>query len=404
MGFGRFKRKVDVGASRRTGLESGRYNGLDMNPTPVRRDVVAATLITGLFVGVVLFQALTDTDAAPFIIVSPPARAVSTHGTRPPPKTTTGPAQHVLIISVDGLRPDAIAAAPAPVLSSLMEQGASAAQAETIRPSITLPSHTSMLTGLDFKNHGVVWNNYRPGHIPHPTVFSVSASAGCSTAMLFAKDKFHYLAVPGQVHWIYGPGVPAVIPRPEDVTRPDFRENTGADPSPSPAPKKTDAAPAPEPKVPGPVLTSAADGIARAFQEDWPKAKYHLTFVHFAEPDAVGHGRGWMSRPYLDAVLRVDAAIGRIMETLKSSGELAATAIIVTADHGGNGRQHYVHSMPDTPENVRIPWICVGPGVKSGLVIERPLRTFDTAPTALKFLGLPIPAGIDGRPVDEVLR
>lgn len=391
----------------RHGPERERYNAPIMNPGPDRRslvDLFGVAVLSALFISVVLFQALLDSDAAPFAFITPPAAAISTKIPLPPPKSTTGPAQHVVIISIDGCRPDAITAAKAPVLLSLMEKGASARQIETIRPSITLPSHTSMLTGLDFKNHGVVWNNYRPGHIPHPTVFSVSASAGYSTAMLFAKDKFHYLATPGQVHWLYGPGIPAVIPKQEDVTRPDFKEHTGPDRSTPAAPKKTDAAPPADPAPAGPPLTSAADGLARAFEEEWPKSKYTLTFIHFAEPDAAGHGRGWMSTAYLDAILRVDTAIGRIVETLRSSGELARTAVIVTADHGGSGHGHYSYRMPDTPEHVRIPWICIGPGVTPGLVIDRPLRTFDTAPTALKFLGLPIPAGIDGRPVDEVLR
>lgn len=379
-----------------------------MTSIPVRRDVIAATVVTGLFVGVVLLQTLTDSDASPFVI-SPavPVPAVSVHRELPPPKSSTGPAQHVVIISVDGLRPDAITAAKAPVLLSLIEQGAVATHAETIRPSITLPSHTSMLTGLDFKGHGVVWNNFRPGHIAHPTVFSVSASSGCSTAMLFAKDKFHFLANPDQVHWIFGPRIPDVIPRLEDVTSPDFREHTGPDPGApraAPVPAAKSAAPADAPPPAGPRFTTSADGISRAFQEEWTKSKYHLTFIHFAEPDSAGHTRGWMSQPYLDSVLKVDAAIGRIVDTLKASGDLPRTALIVTADHGGSGRLHWARMMPDTPENVTIPWICVGPGVKPGTVIERAIRTFDTAPTALGFLGLPAPAGIDGRPVDEVLR
>lgn len=370
-----------------------------------RRDLIGVTVLTALFISLVAVQALTESDAAPLLRFGVPVPAVSWHGELPPPKTATGPARHVVIISVDGLRPDGITAVRAPVLMSLMEQGATARHAETVRPSVTLPSHTAMLTGLDFKNHGVVWNNYRPGHIAHPTVFSLSASSGYSTAMLFAKDKFHYLANPDQVHWIYGPGIPNVIPKLEDVTRSDFKENTGPDPTsagspPVAGPEK----PGPAPAASGPRPTTSADGIARSFQEEWPKAKYQMTFIHFGEPDGAGHGRGWMSRSYLDAILKVDTAIGKILDTLRASGELPNTAIIVTADHGGSGRQHYSLMLPDTPENVTIPWICVGPGVKPGLVIDRLVHTYDTAPTALSFLGVPLPEGIDGRPVDEVLR
>lgn len=55
---------------------------------------------------------------------------------------------HVLIISIDGLRPDAIFQAPMPNLIALMQTSAYTLNAQTIFPSLTLPSHTSMLTGL----------------------------------------------------------------------------------------------------------------------------------------------------------------------------------------------------------------------------------------------------------------
>ena len=71
---------------------------------------------------------------------------------------------------------------------------------------------------------------------------------------------------------------------------------------------------------------------------------------------------------------------------------------------GGSGAGHYRWLDPDKSENVTIPWICVAPGVPAGLKIERVIRTYDTAPTALSLIGLGAPEGIDGRPVEEVLR
>src|SRR5262245_36260715 len=58
--------------------------------------------------------------------------------------------ERMIVISIDGLRPDAIDAADAKTLKALIARGAYCRKAQTIRPSITLPSHTSMLTGLDF--------------------------------------------------------------------------------------------------------------------------------------------------------------------------------------------------------------------------------------------------------------
>ena len=68
----------------------------------------------------------------------------------------------VLIVSIDGLRPDAIDLAPMPTLQGLMKVGAYSLSAQTIFPSTTLPAHASMLTGLCPSAHGVTWDEYLP--------------------------------------------------------------------------------------------------------------------------------------------------------------------------------------------------------------------------------------------------
>ena len=54
--------------------------------------------------------------------------------------------EHVFIISIDGGKPAVIAQSAMPVLNRLVREGACSWTATTIYPSITLPSHTSMLT------------------------------------------------------------------------------------------------------------------------------------------------------------------------------------------------------------------------------------------------------------------
>ena len=306
-------------------------------------------------------------------------------------------AKHVVIISIDGLRPDALEEAPAPTLLRLIREGAFCPKAETIRPSITLPSHTAMLTGLDYARHGVSWNNFRAGHIGHPTVFAVATQTGASAAMFFAKEKFHYLAHPETVALAVGPPPPNRIPPREDYNDPDFvamRQQMEEGAARRPATRTRSSAP----KDP---LTTA-EGVSRAFAARWPSQAFPLTFVHFGDPDRAGHSRGWMGLDYLDAVRQADAGVERILDTLREAGTLEDTAVIVTADHGGSGYGHYSFLSPNRAENVTIPWICVGPGVPRGLRIDRVVRTYDTAPTALAFLGLGAPEGIDGRIVSEV--
>lgn len=266
---------------------------------------------------------------------------------------------YVVLISIDGLRPDAISKAPAPNLLRLIDLGAYCARTQTVEPIATLPAHTSMLTGLSPAHHGVFFNQYRPGYYQGATVFSVVKKAGLTTAMLFAKSKLNYLADPHYLDFIYGEPGASVFP------------GSG----------------------------TTATQLAAVFEQQWSKHSYSLTFIHMREPDVAGHSRGWMSQAYLDAIAVTDLAVGRIVSAIEHSQRRARTALIVTADHGGKGHRHQVPS----PQSSTIPWIVVAPGVPEGLLIDRALHVYDTAPTALAVLGLTIPDAIDGAAVTEVL-
>src|SRR4051812_34830001 len=56
--------------------------------------------------------------------------------------------EHVVIVSVDGLRPDMMLRTNTPVMKSMMRNGCYTMWARTTEVSITLPSHVSMLTGV----------------------------------------------------------------------------------------------------------------------------------------------------------------------------------------------------------------------------------------------------------------
>src|SRR4029079_12138294 len=75
----------------------------------------------------------------------------------PPPKPL-GDIRRVLIISIDGLRPDLLLRADTPVIRKLMNDGCYTFWARTTAASMTLPSHTSMLTGVTPEVHGHTWD------------------------------------------------------------------------------------------------------------------------------------------------------------------------------------------------------------------------------------------------------
>ncbi|HAA57604.1 MAG TPA: hypothetical protein DCE42_22750, partial [Myxococcales bacterium] len=106
------------------------------------------------------------------------------------------PQKHVVIISWDGAKPSVIRSlfrkGHMPHLHALMKEGAYTLDATTIVPSITLPSHTSMLTGVSPRKHGITWNRYKPkrGTPKVPTLFKLAKRHKLSTAMIYTKSKF----------------------------------------------------------------------------------------------------------------------------------------------------------------------------------------------------------------------
>ncbi|HEX3480716.1 MAG TPA: alkaline phosphatase family protein, partial [Kofleriaceae bacterium] len=106
--------------------------------------------------------------------------------TRPQPAQPPPAPQRVVIVSEDGLRPDALSPELTPRHVALMREGTTAKQAETIPESDTLPSHASMLSGVGAAAHGLWWNSYQSarGFIHVPTIFSAAHARGLSTAMI----------------------------------------------------------------------------------------------------------------------------------------------------------------------------------------------------------------------------
>jgi predicted AlkP superfamily pyrophosphatase or phosphodiesterase len=267
--------------------------------------------------------------------------------------TQTRLSEHVLVVSIDGLRPDAIERFGARTLQRLMREGSYSLQATTILPSTTLPSHTSMLTGTEPEEHGVLWNREEldaHGHVATPTIFAAAKSAGFETAAFFSKAKFVHLAVPGTLDHVEAPSA-----------------------------------------WPGKWLADrTVDAVERYLEQHRP----NLLFVHLAEPDFAGHLAGWMSAPYGWAVQRADRELGELLEAAESAYGAGNYTVIVTADHGGHGRGH----GSDDPRDVTIPWIAWGRGVAGGELAPG-IRTVDTAATALWLLGLPAAEVATGAPV-----
>jgi len=266
---------------------------------------------------------------------------------------------HVFIISYDQGNPDLIEKTDLPLFHEMVAEGAHTWEAYTVVPSLTLPSHTSMLTGVGVQKHQILWNDYEPyrGFVKTPTIFAIAKQHGLTTAMFVGKEKFKHLDVPGTVDTF-------VWPKPD----------------------------------------SGAKAVAAAFAAKVGQLKPNLCFIHFADPDTAGHAYGAFSPEKVQALKDCDEALKTIKDAVAAAGILDDSVFILTADHGSHdiknkdGKTVGTHGSPDALD-VTIPWVAWGKSVKKDYTVTAPVVQYDTAATALWLLGLPVPESFWGRPV-----
>lgn len=282
--------------------------------------------------------------------------AASVFAQEPAQRSAPSSNKRVLIISIDGMRPDVLLRAQAPNIRALMQRGSFTFWAESTDLAITLPTHVSMLTGLAPAKHHIVWNDDRKGSpetLTAPTLFDLAKKSGYTTAMIVSKRKLCSIARPAVV----------------ECSTPEKEAQEGA-----------------------PAIARQAAAILKDKQPQ-------VMFVHFSDLDTVGHAIGWGSQEQLAATDRIDQAIGVLITTLRELGLREKTFVLVTADHGGSGRSH----GNKFPFSRYIPWIAAGPGVRENYdLTQEPnpvVHVEDVFATALYFLGIVIPPDTDGKPI-----
>lgn len=296
---------------------------------------------------------------------------------------------YVILISIDGLRPDAVTTSgpeKLPNLYRFRDEGAWTDNARTDRDyTLTLPNHTTILTGRGVSGApGHSWStNSDPGpnetrHTNHgsyvASVFDVAHDNGLRTGAYVSKSKF---SIYDQSYDEFGGA--------EDITGPDngkdkidmyrFHENSEI----------------------------LVDDFISVMRTD----PFHSSLLHLLDPDAHGHGTGWMRPDYLESVGEVDRLRGRLFDLAENAPVLKGnTTIIVTSDHGGTG---YGHSDSGVVEHYVIPFYTWGKGVTRGIDLYtstahsrldpqfhrttyttavQPIRNGDVADLALSLLGL----------------
>jgi hypothetical protein len=324
-------------------------------------------LAIGFALGWTISRRFVPAPAIPAAVPGEPSIAARASATHPAATTHDASpalpevplAQRVVIISIDGLRPDLLVRGEAPQVRQLLAASAFTFWARTVEhPYVyTLPAHVTMLTGVNPDRHGVTWNHYIEWYPNVPTLFEHAKARGLTTAMTTGKMKFVALNKPGTLDWVYLPPDEPVSDR-----------------------------------------TVALEAV-RILRDHRP----HVLFVHLPGVDSVGHEHGWGSPEQLAAVAAADAAAALVVAALDELNLADSTLLILTADHGGAALAHW----GDDPRSRTIPWIARGPGIRRGFDLTRhpglEVQTADTFATAAAALGLPLPPDCEGRFVAEML-
>jgi arylsulfatase A-like enzyme len=148
------------------------------------------------------------------------------------------------------------------------------------------------------------------------------------------------------------------------------------------------------------------------YLEGAPAGTPIFLWVHFFEPHepyvahpdhAFSGGRSADEDAYDGEIAEADEGIGRVVRQVRA--RRPGAVILVTADHGEEFGEHggRYHGTTVYEEQVRVPLVVVGPGVRRGARASAVVQTIDLLPTVLSALGIPRPARLRGRDLGPLL-
>lgn len=325
---------------------------------------------------------------------------------------------NVVLISVDTLRPDRLSLygysrRTSPALDRWAGRSAAVFSSVIAQSTWTLPSHVSMLTGVDAFRHGV---NFSDGSAPgslsflQETLREVGYFTMAITAGGFLDPR--YGLVQGFDRYAYYPGSRATgqeLPQGLDRALSWLDEAGDAPfflffhtyevhtPWRSRQPwfdEFSDLTPVEDLRVNTPDPRPET-GFLGAI----PDSEIELVRPQRAEPPSKADLLAVASAAYDSGIAYTDMQIGRLLEAMADRGLDENTVVVFTSDHGEMLGEHgllghrYLYE-----ENIRIPLVIALPGeIGAGRRIESQVRSIDIVPTILAALGLEGPPGLDGR-------
>lgn len=250
--------------------------------------------------------------------------------------------RHVVLISLDGF-PAYLwhdPSIPLPTLRKLAASGVSAKAMSVVNPTITWPNHTTLVTGVTPRRHGVLYNALvtrgGPGQptrkeqwadrdrlVRVPTVYDAAFAAGLTTA----ESDWVAITRARSIHWSFGE-----LPDPEN---PLVKEMVAAG-----------VATRDE-------VTAAISGKRNIVWRDdmWLRAgkfvieRHHpnLMLLHFLDTDSSHHRYGPGSLAGISALALADHLVAEVLRSIEASGRADRTTVMVVTDHGFKKVNRYAY-------------------------------------------------------------
>jgi arylsulfatase A-like enzyme/Tfp pilus assembly protein PilF len=284
----------------------------------------------------------------------------------------------VLLISIDTLRADRLgsygyAAAQTPAIDDVAAHGLRFAQAATVTP-LTLPAHTSLMTGTFPSFHGVRDNGQFYVSDDLTTLAEVFKANGYRTGGFigaFVLDR----------RWGIAQGFDTYF---DDFDLSKYQLAAGIDAAQRPGREVVDHA-----------LEWLRQSSNRPFF-----AWVHLYDPHapYEAPERVAERfPRTMSGAYDAEVAEADIQVARLMAGLREIGTLDRTLVVIVGDHGESLGEHQEqqHGFFVYDATTRIPLIVSGPGIPPRVVPEQ-VRITDVMPTILDLCRIPLPGAVQG--------
>lgn len=256
--------------------------------------------------------------------------------------------RRVLLISVDGLRADAVQNTE--YGKHLLSTSAYSLAVRTVSPSITLPCHMSMVHSVTPNIHGVTTNTYTPSEFPKKGIFEACFESNKTSAFFYNWGPLGDIAPEGTT------AVRQYIPG----------ETVGWE--------------------------EANRMIGDACIEHIQNAPTDFLFLYLGFLDEWGHKYGWLSEEYYYALNESFALLDGVINAARAQ----SYTVILTSDHGGHDKGH----GSDMAEDMTVPLFIIGEGFSAKTDLG-PRSILDISPTVADILKINPPDHWQGTAITE---